>query len=90
MEFVTSKESLHKELQAMQGIVEKKSTIPILANIVIDAKKDRLEMLATDLEVAMRTGCDASVKTPGSVTLSKPCRIRTRVSSRCSTAWITT
>ena len=70
MEFATSKESLHKELQAMQGIVEKKSTIPILANIVIDAKKDRLELLATDLEVAMRTGCDAVVKAPGSVTLS--------------------
>ena len=70
MEFVTSKESLQKELQAMQGIVEKKSTIPILANIVIDAKKDRLEMLATDLEVAMRTSCEASVKTAGSITLS--------------------
>jgi DNA polymerase-3 subunit beta len=70
MEFSISKESLQKELQSMQGIVEKKSTIPILANIVIDAHKDRLELLATDLEVAMRAGCEASVKAPGSVTLS--------------------
>ena len=70
MDFVTTRESLLRELQSMQGIVEKKSTIPILANIVIDAKKDRLELLATDLEVGIRTSCDATVKTPGSVTLS--------------------
>jgi DNA polymerase-3 subunit beta len=70
MDFVTSRQNLLKELQAMQGVVEKKSTIPILANIVIDAKKDRLELLATDLEVGLRTTCDAVVKSPGSITLS--------------------
>jgi len=54
----------------MQGIVEKKSTIPILSNIVIDAQKDRLELLATDLEVGIRTTCEAKVTKPGSVALS--------------------
>ena len=70
MEFVTTRENLLKELQVMQGIVEKKSTIPILANIVINAKKDCLELRATDLEVGVRTSCEATVKTPGSITLS--------------------
>ncbi len=70
MDFVTTRESLFRELQAMQGIVEKKSTIPILSNILIDAKEDRLELLATDLEVAIRSFCDATVAKPGSVTLS--------------------
>ncbi len=70
MDFVISKESLLKELQSMQGVVEKKSTIPILSNIVIDARKDRLELLATDLEVGIRTSCEARVTKDGSVTLS--------------------
>ena len=70
MDFVTTKEGLLKELELMQGIVEKKSTIPILANIVIDASKEGLEIRATDLEVGIRTGCEAKVAKPGSVALS--------------------
>ncbi|HXH27725.1 MAG TPA: DNA polymerase III subunit beta [Candidatus Polarisedimenticolia bacterium] len=70
MDFVTSKESLLRELQAVQGIVEKKSTIPILSNILIDAKKEGLELLATDLEVGIRTTCEAKVAKPGSLTVS--------------------
>ncbi|HKB08341.1 MAG TPA: DNA polymerase III subunit beta, partial [Candidatus Polarisedimenticolia bacterium] len=61
---------LLRELEVMQGIVEKKSTIPILSNIVIDAQKGRLELLATDLEVGIRTTCEAEVSKPGSVALS--------------------
>jgi DNA polymerase-3 subunit beta len=70
MDFVVSKATLLKELQAMQGVVEKKSTIPILSNIVLDVKKGRLELLATDLEVGIRTSCDAQVAVEGSATLS--------------------
>jgi DNA polymerase-3 subunit beta len=69
MDFVISKESLLRELQAVQGIVEKKATIPILANIVINARKSGIEFLATDLEVGLRTSCDAAVSQEGSVTL---------------------
>ncbi|MGH9748392.1 MAG: DNA polymerase III subunit beta [Candidatus Polarisedimenticolia bacterium] len=69
MDFVTPKENLLRELQVMQGIVEKKSTIPILSNILIEARKDRLELAATDLEVGLRTTCDAQVQKPGSITL---------------------
>lgn len=70
MDFVTTKEDLLRELEVMQGIVEKKSTIPILSNLVIDAQKDRLELLATDLEVGIRTTCEARVARSGSVALS--------------------
>lgn len=70
MDFVTTKQDLLKELEVMQGIVEKKSTIPILSNIVIDAHKEKLELLATDLEVGIRTSCEAKVSKPGSLTLS--------------------
>ncbi len=70
MDFVTTRENLLRELQSMQGIVEKKSTMPILSNILIEAKKERLELLATDLEVGIRATCEATVSKPGSVTLS--------------------
>ncbi|HEU4401068.1 MAG TPA: DNA polymerase III subunit beta [Candidatus Polarisedimenticolia bacterium] len=70
MDFVTTRENLLRELQAMQGIVEKKSTIPILSNILIDAQKDRLDLYATDLEVGIRTTCEATVTKPGSLTLA--------------------
>jgi DNA polymerase-3 subunit beta len=70
MDFVISKGTLLAELQSMQGVVEKKTTIPILSNIVLDAKKGRLELLATDLEVGIRTSCEAQVTRDGSTTLS--------------------
>src|SRR5262245_38450444 len=69
MDFVISKENLFRELQGVQGIVEKKATIPILANIVINARKAGIEILATDLEVGLRTSCDAEVSKEGSATL---------------------
>jgi DNA polymerase-3 subunit beta len=69
MDFVTQKETLLKELQAIQGVVEKKSTIPILSNILLDARKDQVELAATDLEVGVRTACAAQVASPGSITL---------------------
>ena len=79
MDFVTTKENLLRELDVMQGIVEKKSTIPILSNIVIDAGKDRLELLATDLEVGIRTSCEAKITRPGSITMSSAGSIRVSV-----------
>ena len=54
MELVVRKNELLRELQLFQGIVERKNTIPILANVLIEAKGDEVRMLATDLEVALR------------------------------------
>ena len=61
MELVVRKNELLRELQLFQGIVERKNTIPILANVLIEAKGDEVRMLATDLEVALRSRCHASV-----------------------------
>src|SRR5438477_10265947 len=69
MELVVRKNDLLRELQLFQGIVERKNTIPILANVLMDAKGDEVRFLATDLEVALRSKCVASVVKPGSVTL---------------------
>jgi DNA polymerase III subunit beta len=69
MELVVRKNDLLRELQLFQGIVERKNTIPILANVLIEAKDDEVRMLATDLEVALRSKCPASVAKPGSLTL---------------------
>src|SRR4029079_10166289 len=69
MEFVVRKNDLLRELQLFQGIVERKNTIPILANVLMEAKGSEVHFLATDLEVALRSKCDASVTKPGSLTL---------------------
>src|ERR671919_540285 len=69
MELVVRKTELLRELQLFQGIVERNNTIPILANVLIEAKGDEVRMLATDLEVALRSRCQASVAKGGSLTL---------------------
>ncbi len=70
MKFSIKKENIFTELQLLQGIVEKRNTMPILANILIDAKKDRVEMMGTDLEVGLRTYIETKVDEPGSGTIS--------------------
>jgi DNA polymerase III subunit beta len=69
MELVVRKNDLLRELQLFQGIVERKNTIPILANVLIEAEGDRVRMAATDLEVGLRSQCAASVSKGGSLTL---------------------
>src|SRR4051794_5225415 len=69
MELVVRKNELLRELQLFQGIVERKNTIPILANVLMDAKGEEVKFLATDLEVALRSRCDATVTKPGVLTL---------------------
>ncbi|MBA2258497.1 MAG: DNA polymerase III subunit beta, partial [Acidobacteria bacterium] len=69
MELVVRKTDLLRELQLFQGIVERKNTIPILANVLIETDGDHVKFLATDLEVGLRTRCSASVAKSGSLTL---------------------
>ena len=69
MELVVRKNDLLRELQFFQGIVERKNTIPILANVLMEAKGDEVRFLATDLEVALRSKCAASVTKSGALTL---------------------
>ena len=71
MELNIRQTELLKELQLLQGIVERKNTIPILANVLIEAEDGASEvrLAATDLEVGLRSRCAATVIEGGSVTL---------------------
>ncbi len=58
MEFSVTKSALLNELNTTQGVVERKTTIPILSNILVEAKGSRLTITATDLELSIRTSCE--------------------------------
>ena len=69
MEITVSKFELLKELTATQGVVERKTTIPILSNFLFEAANDRLTITATDLDLSLRTSCAAKVKREGACTI---------------------
>jgi len=69
MEFTVSKNDLVRELGLSQGVVEKKTTIPILSNVLVEAAGDRINLTATDLELGIRSSCPARVKKPGASTI---------------------
>jgi DNA polymerase-3 subunit beta len=69
MELVVRKNDLLKELSLLQGIVERKNTIPILANVLLDARDHTVSLLATDLDVGLRSKCAATVSKAGTLTL---------------------
>jgi len=69
MEITVSRQDLVKELTATQSVVERKTTIPILSNFLIEADGDRLNITATDLDQAIRTSAEVKVKKPGSCTI---------------------
>jgi DNA polymerase-3 subunit beta len=69
MEITVSKSDLLKELTATQGVVERKTTIPILSNFLFEAAGDRLSITATDLDLSLRTSAAARVKKDGSCTV---------------------
>ncbi len=69
MEISVSKFDLLKELTATQGVVERKTTIPILSNFLFEAAGDSITITATDLDLSLRTSCTAKVKKEGSCTI---------------------
>jgi DNA polymerase-3 subunit beta len=69
MEITVGKSELLKELTATQGVVERKTTIPILSNYLFEAADDRLTLTATDLDLSLRTSCATKVKKEGSCTI---------------------
>lgn len=70
MKIQISREDLLTALQRVQGVVEKRNTMPILANILLEAKPEGLDIVATDLEIGMRGLYKATVHETGSVTFS--------------------
>ena len=69
MEYSVKKFDLLEELLLTQGVVERKTTIPILSNLLCEAKGNRLTITATDLELSIRTSCEAKIKKDGAGTI---------------------
>jgi len=70
MQFHISKDVFLKGLTKVQGIIEKRHTIPILANVLIEAKNSEIVITATDLEVGIKSSYPSDVVTEGKVTVS--------------------
>jgi len=70
MRFRVGRDALQNELQFLQGIAEKKKTIPILSNILLRAEEGFLILAATDLEVSLTGGCESEVEEQGGITVS--------------------
>jgi len=69
MKLSIERDELLRGLGRVQAIVERRGTMPILANVLIEARDDGVTLAATDLEVAVVARHAAKVKTPGSVTV---------------------
>jgi DNA polymerase-3 subunit beta len=70
MDITISKSDLSKILHVTLAIAEKKSTMPILGNILLCAEDKALKLTASDLEITAIASNPASVKKPGSITVS--------------------
>ncbi|MDA2910645.1 DNA polymerase III subunit beta [Nitrospiraceae bacterium AH_259_D15_M11_P09] len=70
MKLRIERDELLTGLQRVQGVVEKRNTMPILSNILLEARSDGVNIIATDLEIGMRGLYKAAVTETGSVTLS--------------------
>src|SRR6202167_6701055 len=69
MNLSIAKDQLIHGLQAVQNIVSSRTTLPILSNVLLNAKDDRLELTATDLDVTVSCAVEAKVKKAGATTV---------------------
>jgi DNA polymerase-3 subunit beta len=70
MDVQADRDAFFRGLQMANNIVEPRQTLPILANVLLEASGETLTLTATDLEVGVRIAVPATVKAPGSVTIS--------------------
>ena len=69
MKFTIAREQLLRPLQLVTGVVERRQTLPVLANLLIKATEEGLEITGTDLEVELVARCEANVTQPGEATV---------------------
>lgn len=69
MEFVIGREEFHRALERVQGIVDKRNTIPLLANVLIQTIENGIKVTASDMEIAFTGEYEANVLSPGEITL---------------------
>jgi DNA polymerase-3 subunit beta len=71
MKATTERATLLKSLGHVQSVVERRNTIPILSNVLIEAQEDGgLRLMATDLDLQINETCEANVTQPGATTVS--------------------
>jgi DNA polymerase-3 subunit beta len=70
MEILLPKADLVRELYFLQGVVERKSAIPILSNALIEARGQEISLSATDLDISLRSDSAARVMAEGSITVN--------------------
>src|SRR5438067_10594416 len=68
-EFIVGRNDLLKELSELHKVAQRKATVPILANIMMQAFGAVLALTASDLDVSLRTVCPARVKKEGACTI---------------------
>jgi len=70
MKFTIDKSEFLKTLQRMQGIVERRNTMPILSNVLMEAHDNRVDITATDLEVFIKDSTTVDISENGSITIN--------------------
>jgi DNA polymerase III subunit beta len=69
MKLTAAREDLLAPLQSVIGVVERRQTMPVLANVLLAARENRLSVTGTDLEVELVATCTVSVQQPGDITV---------------------
>ena len=67
MQFVVDQRTLLKELNFLQGVIERRTVIPVLSHLLIETEGNRLRLQATDLDLSLTTTCEAAVTGKGSL-----------------------
>jgi len=70
MRFIIDKERIQKGLQAIQSIADRKNTIPILSNVMLQCSGQELNLYATDLEVSTKLFLEVKTEEEGDTTVS--------------------
>lgn len=70
MDIIVQREALLKPLQAVSGVVEKKQTLPILSNVLLATKDNKLSVIGTDIEIELIGFVDIELLAPGVTTVS--------------------
>lgn len=69
MEFSVKRSDILKELELADSVVERKQTIPVLSNVLVEAEGAAVRLSATDLDLAVRSSCTAKIKKEGASTV---------------------
>ena len=69
MKLTATREDLLSPLQSVIGVVERRQTMPVLANVLLSAREDRLSITGTDLEVELVAASKVNVSQAGDITI---------------------